>query len=163
LAPSRSIAPSRTISRIVPRLSASRIGSTPGSRRGETRGSAPGTGRALDFGAGREVNLGAKVAPSTARSEFSAGDWAGIGVWGGVVGGVGVGGGGGGGDLDGRVQDDAGAARDLGQLEAVDVALHEVVAGRHGQLRGQVDALAVGAPAGLPADVHPVGVEEEDL
>ena len=50
---SRSMAPSRTISRIVPRLSASRIGSTPGSSRVETRVSTPETASSWYLGSGR--------------------------------------------------------------------------------------------------------------
>ena len=50
---SRSMPPSRTISRIVPRLSASRIGSTPGSSRVETSVSTPATASSWYFGSGR--------------------------------------------------------------------------------------------------------------
>ena len=80
-----------------------------------------------------------------------------------VVGQVGVGRRGGRGDLDRRVEADALAARDVRELQPVDVALIEVVAGRHDELGGQVGPLAVGAGAGLPADVHAVGIEEVDL
>src|SRR5271157_2387954 len=50
---SRSIAPSRTITRIVPRLSASRMGSTPGSSRVDIRVSTPETASSWYFGSGK--------------------------------------------------------------------------------------------------------------
>src|SRR5271166_1093084 len=50
---SRSIAPSRTIARIVPRLSASRMGSTPGSSRVDMRVSTPETASSWYFGSGK--------------------------------------------------------------------------------------------------------------
>ena len=76
---------------------------------------------------------------------------------------IGVGRRGGRGDLDRRIEADARPARDVRELQAVDVALIEVVAGRHDELGGRVRPFAVGAGAGLPADLHAVGVEEVDL
>ena len=54
-------------------------------------------------------------------------------------------------------------ALDVGDLEPVNEALVEVVAGRDGQLRPEVEPLAAGAGSRLPADLHAVGVEEVDL
>ena len=133
---SRSIAPRRTTRRIVPRLSASRIGSTPGSRRVETSVSTPGDRQLLVLRIGQVDDLGDEIAAVDDLVEVLGREL----DRDRVVRQVGVGGRGRGCDLDRRVELHALAARDVGQLETVDITLHEVIPGRHGQLRGQIDA-----------------------
>ena len=105
------------------------------------------------------MTLVTKLPPSITWSKSSAVNWIGNRV----VGQVGIGRRGRRGDLDRRIEGHRRPARDIGDLQAIDVALVEVVASRHGQLGGQVSPFAVGAGAGLPADLHAVGVKEVDL